>query len=52
MGRSGGINGDALAQDLTNGQWRDREYEVRVEPLTGNSNWFPISDFIARTSTA
>lgn len=41
MGRSGGVNGDALAQDLGNGQWHDREYEVRVEPLTGNPNWFP-----------
>lgn len=52
MGRSGGMNGAALARDLANGQWRDREYEVRAEPLTGNPYWFPISDSIARTSTA
>ncbi len=47
MGRQGGLHGAALAQDLADGSWRTRKYEVRYEPLAAR-NWFAISDFLAR----
>jgi hypothetical protein len=37
----------ALAQDLEDGSWRTRKYEVRYEPLVAR-NWFAITDFLAR----
>ncbi len=47
MGRQGGLHGAALAQDLADGTWRTRKYEVRYEPLAAR-NWFAITDFVAR----
>ncbi len=47
MGRQGGLQGGALAQDLADGSWRRRKYEVRYEPLVAR-NWFVITDFLAR----
>ena len=52
MGRDGGVNGAALADDLTTGGWRTRRYEVRYDPLPHNRNWFPISDFTQRIDQA
>ena len=52
IGRSGGRKGKALANDIASGNWREQPYEVRVEPLDGNPNWLPISEFIARTSSS
>lgn len=50
MGRNGGKNGKLLASDIAAGTWRDRQYEVRLEPLPNNDNWFLIAEFIAKTS--
>ncbi len=47
MGRQGGLHGAALGQDLAEGSWRRRKYEVRYEPLAAR-NWFAITDFLAR----
>jgi hypothetical protein len=52
MGRDGGLNGAALADDLKTGAWRTRRYEVRYGPLPHNRNWFPISDFTQRIDQA
>jgi hypothetical protein len=49
MGRQGGITGMLMQEDIETGKWRAQSYEVRYEPL-GTRNWFPIKDFIARTS--
>ena len=46
MGRNGGLSGSELTQDLSSGDWRTREYEVRVEPFPDQRNWFPIEEFI------
>lgn len=51
VGRSGGVQGKTLADDMATGKWRAHPYEVRVEPLTGNRNWFRASKFIAMTSS-
>lgn len=48
MGRVRGLQGPELADDVASGAWRSRRYEVRVEPLGGNPNWFPIADFVTR----
>jgi hypothetical protein len=49
IGRQGG-NGKGLAGDIASGSWRGRMYEVRLEPLPGNLNWFPMSEFLQRTA--
>jgi len=45
MGRQGGLNGPALANDLATGKWATQAYEIRVstEP---RKNWFPIESFV------
>jgi hypothetical protein len=48
VGRSGGADGPALAQDLATGRWMTQAYEVRVGALPENRNWLPIEDFLAR----
>lgn len=52
MGRSGGRRGKKLAEDIVSGDWREQPYEVRLEPLQGSPNWFPVSEFIANTSSS
>ena len=49
MGRKDGIEGILIANDVATGGWRTQQYEVRYQPLEAK-NWFPISQFIARTS--
>lgn len=49
MGRNGGLEGGALTNDLATGGWRTQLYEVRWKPLD-RMNWFPVSEFIARTA--
>jgi hypothetical protein len=49
-GRKDGLDGNLFADDLRTGHWRTRVYEVRYDPLPGKTNWFPISEFIARTA--
>ena len=46
MGRSGGLHGDRLRDDITSGRWTTQEYEVRQDPRPVNRNWFAIADFI------
>ena len=46
MGRSGGLHGDRLREDITSGRWTTQEYEVRQDPRPVNRNWFAIADFI------
>jgi hypothetical protein len=45
------VKGKTLADDMATGKWREHPYEVRVEALSGNQNWFPVSEFIAMTSS-
>jgi hypothetical protein len=42
MGRFRGLHGPDLANDVADGSWRTRRYEVRVDPLQAR-NWFPVS---------
>ena len=46
MGRRGGLDGPELREDVENGMWENREYEVRHDRLPDNPNWFPVADFI------
>ena len=48
MGRSGGLNGSALQEDVETGKWKTQRYEVRRKPLDDNRNWFPIADFVKK----
>jgi len=48
MGRSGGLDGPNLAEDLSTDRWKKQLYEVRTTPLPGNRNWFEVSSFLAR----
>ncbi|CAN5821077.1 hypothetical protein BH24ACT5_BH24ACT5_30920 [soil metagenome] len=50
MGRTQGLDGPVHADDIAKGQWRTQRYEVRHGGLHGNQNWFPIAQFISRTS--
>jgi len=50
MGRSGGLQGPALAEDISSGNWCNREYEVSSSAEPPNKNWFYISEFIERVS--
>ena len=52
MGRTGGIRGAALKNDIETGQWKSQKYEVRTDPLPENRNWFPIADFIEKIEKA
>lgn len=45
MGRSGGLTGHRLQEDIDTGRWRTQVYEVRSEALPDNPNWFPIAAF-------
>lgn len=47
MGRSGGLHGLALIEDIAVGRWRTQKYEVRSEPLPDNPNWFAVASFLA-----
>ena len=47
IGRTGGYDGWEFRNDLATGGWEHWGYEVRVEKITGNHNWFRISDFVA-----
>jgi len=45
VGRGGGIDGPAFADDVASGAWQSRRYEVRGgEPP--NPNWFTIAEFV------
>lgn len=46
MGRSGGIGGAALAEDLATGRWSRTRYEVRYDAINA-PNWFRVEDFVA-----
>lgn len=45
-GRSGGLHGPLLTEDITSGRWATHPYEVRVGALPGNRNWFTVRDFL------
>lgn len=46
MGRTGGRQGAELLEDLKTDRWRNQNYEVRRERISGNRNWFPIKSFV------
>jgi hypothetical protein len=50
MGRQDGITGKSIQADIESGKWRTHQYEIRYSPLSAK-NWFPIKEFIARTSS-
>lgn len=47
MGRTGGLHGSLLAQDIATDKWRQQTYEVSSSSDPPNSNWFPVEDFIS-----
>jgi hypothetical protein len=51
LGRSGGLDGSTLQEDIATGRWRTTRYEVRSGPLPDNPNWFSMVEFLARTAT-
>lgn len=46
MGRSLGLHGELLRDDLASGRWRSQEYEVSSALTPPNRNWFLISQFL------
>lgn len=48
MGRSGGLRGPKLDQDVASGGWRTQRYECSSRPQPINPNWFTVADFVAR----
>ena len=48
MGRQGGLDGEAVANDLRTGRWRIKAYSCRPDPEPPNQNWFRITDFAKR----
>jgi len=46
MGRTGGREGSELIADLATGRWRTQQYEVRIERISGNRNWFSVRSFV------
>jgi len=51
VGRGGGLDGAALAEDVASGNWRRQKYETNRE-ATGppNRNWFRLVDFADQIS--
>ena len=47
VGRTGGYEGWEFRHDLATGEWESFSYEVRLAPISGNRNWFKVSDFVA-----
>jgi len=48
MGRSGGLRGPKLDQDVASGGWRTQRYECSSRPDPINANWFTVAEFVAR----
>ena len=47
VGRSGGLTGPLLTQDIMSGTWKTRKYETNREAIAAiNSNWFWLSEFM------
>ncbi len=47
MGRSQGLGGEPLLEDLRSGRWTRQVYEMRQREPVPNPNWFRVDDFIA-----
>ena len=52
MGRTGGLSGAALTDDVDTGRWRRQMYEVSSNSKPPNSNWFPIEAFVQLVSAS
>lgn len=49
VGRGGGLDGHALADDIASGGWKHRRYETNRDAVEPPSrNWFRLSDFVNR----
>jgi hypothetical protein len=46
MGRSGGLWGPTLAEDIASGNWRTQDYEVSSAAEPPNKNWFYVGEFV------
>ena len=46
MGRRGGLHGQELLKDISEGRWRKQIYEVKKSGDPIGSNWFRIDDFV------
>lgn len=51
VGRNLGLHGSLLADDISSGQWRTRQYEVSFTEVR-NRNWFPAAAFVAHMETS
>lgn len=47
VGRSQGLGGLPLEEDISTGAWRSTQYQVAVSH-PGNRNWFPVEEFVER----
>lgn len=48
MGRSGGLHGPKLAEDIRSGKWKEQIYQTSSESDPPNQNWFTIADFVEK----
>lgn len=46
MGRSGGLDGELLKDDLASGRWKEQLYQVSPVETPPNKNWFSIAKFV------
>lgn len=49
VGRSGGLDGPRLREDLASGTWRTTLYQAAVRH-PGNRNWFTVEEFVQRAT--
>lgn len=52
VGRTRGLSGSALAEDIATGSWRARIYKVATGTAAPNAQWFALQDFLDRVSQA
>jgi len=52
VGRTGGLLGTALSEDIATGAWRTRLYKVATGTAAPNAQWFALEDLFNRVSKA
>lgn len=52
VGRTGGLQGAALVDDVATGSWRARSYKVARGTAAPNAQWFPLDDMLALVAAA
>jgi len=52
VGRTGGLRGAALSDDIATGGWRERSYKVAQGTAPPNGQWFALEDLLDLVSAA